>query len=89
MKKIILLLVLFFLAPAVWAEEKYFVEGSVDDQDFVINGVQFESRSYCPGFQMGDQVFFLDGAPDGNCTEALIVDQRTNVSCDVWCQYPL
>lgn len=89
MKKIFLLSGLLIFSLAAQAEEDmYFVEDSVNNENFIINGIQFAAKSICPGFEVGDQVFFLDGQPDGSSTEALIVDQRTNVACDVWCQYP-
>jgi peroxiredoxin len=84
---IITLLLLPFTLHA--ADEFYFIDSVVDSINLVINGNQFAAKGFCHDFQFGDQVIFLSGDPDGTCTEALLMNQRTNETCNVWCQYPL
>jgi len=87
MKKIILLFILF-ATNTLHAEEHYFVESSYDSGTLQINGMQFAARSYCNGITIGDEVVFLDGNPDGTCSNATIIDLRTSTTCEVLCHAP-
>ncbi len=92
MKKIFALLIALCLIPAAYAgDDISTIESAVslDGGTFVMNGVEFAAKGFCPDFQFGDGVIFLTGNPNGECTEALVQNLRTNQTCDVWCQYPL
>ena len=80
---------LVFFTSTVFADEAYTVQSSFNDQDFIINEIEYSAKSFCPDFTLGDQVIFLTGNPNGSCTDAMIMNARTNQICDVWCQYPL
>jgi hypothetical protein len=90
MKKLLLFSLLnLTLCSPLLAESKLIVESAISDTDLLINGIQYSAKDVCYNFQVGDQVEFLTGNPSGNCTEAIILNMRSNESCDVWCQYPL
>jgi hypothetical protein len=90
MKKLLTAMILnFALCAPLMAGEHMIVESAVNDTDLLINGIQYSAKDVCYNFQVGDQVEFLTGDPSGQCTDALIVNMRSNESCDVWCQYPL
>jgi hypothetical protein len=67
----------------------YAVDTAMGDQELIINGTEFAAKDSCNDFQFGDQVEFLSGDPNGNCTDASLRNLRNNGTCDVWCQYPL
>lgn len=83
-----LLIALLFISSAQ-AEDIYFIDSVVDSENLIINGLQFAAKGFCHDYQFGDQVLFLSGDPSGACTDALLMNQRNNETCDVWCQYPL
>ena len=74
--------------PLAHAEEIYQVESASNNEYIMINGMSFAAKSDCHEYTFGDQVVFLDGNPDGSCTEATILNLRTNQACSVWCQSP-
>ncbi|MDR3476852.1 MAG: hypothetical protein P4M14_02325 [Gammaproteobacteria bacterium] len=89
MKQWMTLLVLFSLASLAFAEESLTIESSVDNRNFLINGIQFAAKTMCPNFEIGDEIVFVDGNPDGSSADATIVDMRSNEACAVWSQSPL
>lgn len=89
MKYILTFVVLFFAAPALHAEDCLRVETSINNRFFLINGIQFAAKTMCPNFEVGDEVVFVDGNPDGSSSDATIVDMRSNEACTVWSQNPL
>jgi hypothetical protein len=94
MKKLFVLLVLLSLSGAAFAshtdeDEPTIVEGAAYGVNFLINGVEFAAKTYCPDLQVGDKVVFLEGDPNGNCTEAMVVSERTSEACKMLCQFPL
>ena len=56
---------------------------------FLVDGIEYTPKEFCPDFQFTDSVVFLSGNPTGECTDAVLLNLRTNTTCDVWCQYPL
>ncbi len=84
----VFIITLFFISSA-HADEPYFIDSAVNSENLIINGMQFAAKGFCHDYQLGDQVLFLSGDPSGACTEALLMNQRNNETCDVWCQYPL
>ncbi len=82
------LCILLLISTIVHAEDTYKVESSANDEFLIINGVNFAAKSFCHDFQLGDEVVFMSGDPDGSCTEALIVNLRTNQTCNTWCSTP-
>ncbi len=88
MKKIIFALIILMTVPIAHADEIYQVESASNDQYLIINGTNFAAKSYCHDYQFGDEVVFLDGDPNGSCTEALILNLRTNQACSTWCESP-
>ncbi len=66
--------------------ESYKIEVAHNDEFFIINGEKFESRTYCLGWEEGDEVLFLEGSPLGVCTSAELLNLRTREKCDVWCE---
>jgi hypothetical protein len=92
MKKTYALIIAFLLASNAYADnDVYAIESSVDVDggNLLVNGVEFAAKGFCHDYQFGDSVIFLNGSPEGACTEALLLNLRNNESCDVWCQYPL
>lgn len=83
------LFLLFFLTTYAHAETCLSIESSVDNRNFLINGIQFAAKTFCPNFEVGDEVVFVDGNPDGSSADATIVDMRSNEACAVWSQSPL
>lgn len=64
----------------------YIIEASANDETFVINGEVFKAKTYCFGFDTGDQVRFLSGSPFGACASATILNVRSRKTCEVWCE---
>ena len=56
---------------------------------FLVDGIEYTPKGFCPDFQFTDSVVFLTGNPTGECTDAVLLNLRNNATCDVWCQYPL
>jgi hypothetical protein len=64
----------------------YIIEASGNDETFVINGEVFKAKTYCFGFEKGDQVRFLSGSASGACASASILNLRTGKTCKLWCE---
>jgi hypothetical protein len=88
MRRLSLILLLAIPLWAQAAEETYKVESAANNEFLLINGYSFAAKSACHEFEIGDEVVFLSGDPDGSCTEALILNLRTNQACDTWCSSP-
>lgn len=86
MKKLILLLVGLFICVMTYAAQKYYIEHSVNDETFIINGEVFKAKTYCFGMNEGDAVIFIEGSPNGVCVSAKIYNLRTEKTCNVWCE---
>ncbi|MBU2060187.1 MAG: hypothetical protein KKB38_20950 [Gammaproteobacteria bacterium] len=73
-------------AVVAFAYSQYYIEASVNDETFIINGEVFEAKTYCFNMQEGDPVVFLDGSPNGCCVSAELLNLRTGNRCRVWCE---
>ena len=62
----------------------HYIEKSYDDEEFVIDGDEYEATGYCFDMRKGDPVLFVDSNPD-LCTSAQILNLRTMRGCRVWC----
>ena len=85
MKKLILSLMLIFSSSA-YAIDIYEIEVAYNDEFFIINDEKFEAKSYCLGWEEGDQVIFLDGDPNGICVSAVLYSKTRHEVCEVWCE---
>lgn len=87
MKKILLALFCVMCScNAVFAATRYYVEKSIDDEVFIINGEVFKAQTYCFGILEGDVVVFTEGSPFGACAFAEFINLRTKDICRVWCE---
>ncbi len=82
-----LLISFFFLFTSnAFAIEKYRIEAAYNDEIFIINGEKFEAETSCLGWDEGDEVIFLDGSPNGVCSEAVLYNFTREDKCEVWCE---
>jgi hypothetical protein len=94
MKKIPLIISFIFLlfasqAFAIDTFERFVLDTIVHDKNLLIGGVAFRAESFCTDYQMGDQLIFLSGDPAGDCTQATVLNLRTDTPCDLWCPTPI
>jgi hypothetical protein len=80
------LLLIQLLIVAGYALDTYVIEYAHDDEVFIINGEKYEAKTYCFGWETGDEVAFLEGSPLGACASAVIYNLRLKETCDVWCE---
>lgn len=87
MKKILLtaLLAVTF-ANAATAATTYEIQAAVNDEKFIINDEAFEAKTYCMGWDVGDEVIFIDGNANGVCVSAELFNVTRNRTCRVWCE---
>jgi len=67
----------------------YVIEVAYNDELFIINGEKFSAQTYCyswDGFDVGDNVVFLEGSPFGACATAIIANLETGNTCELWCE---
>lgn len=69
-----------------FARESYTIEVAHNDEFFIINGEKFESKTYCLGWDEGDEVVFIEGSPFGACVSATLVNIDKKEKCEVWCE---
>jgi hypothetical protein len=62
----------------------YPVEGSVNDETFIINGEVFKAKTYCFNVDKVDRVKFIEGSALGACASAKFLNTRSGDVCDVW-----
>ena len=62
----------------------HYIESIHDDDVFIINGNEYEAKTYCFDMKRGDSVIFIESRPD-LCTSAHIFNLRTQRVCNVWC----
>lgn len=87
MRKLILTAIaITIFAKASYAINSYFIEIAHDDEFFVINGEKFSAKTYCMGWQEGDQVIFTEGSPFGACASAELFNLNREEKCEVWCE---
>ncbi len=65
--------------------ETYKIDVS-NDEVLVINGEIFEAKTYCLGFNKGDEVLFIKGSPFGACASAEILKLSNGKTCRLWCE---
>lgn len=68
------------------SRQGYEIEVAHNAELFIINGEKFEAKTYCLGWEEGDEVLFLEGSALGVCVSAELLNLRTNEKCDVWCE---
>lgn len=73
-------------APKDRAQDTYLIEYAHNDELFVINGEQFESQTYCLGWEQGESVIFIEGSAFGACASAELFNLNRKESCSVWCE---
>lgn len=66
------------------AAERFEIQTAVNDETFIINGNKFDAKTYCIGWDEGDQVIFLDGDPNGYSVSATLFNLNRNEKCEVW-----
>jgi hypothetical protein len=71
---------------SVLAAAQYEIEAAHNDELFIINGERFEAKTYCLGWDEGDQVIFIDGSANGICTSAVLFNTNRKEKCEVWCE---
>jgi len=84
-RSLLALFTVFFFQNS-FAEISYFVEASVNDENFIINGEKYSARTFCWNVEEGDQVIFLEGNAYGACAAASFYNKRTRDVCEVWCE---
>ncbi len=73
-------------ASPIFAATTYEIEAASDDENFIINGELFKARTWCLGWDEGDEVIFVDGSPDGVCVSAELFNMTRSEKCEVWCE---
>lgn len=66
--------------------QKYIVQVSHNDEFFIINSEKFSAITYCFDLNVGDEVIFTEGQPNGICVSAEILNLRTRRPCRLWCE---
>ncbi len=66
--------------------EKYIIQVAHNDEFFLINDEKFSAKTYCFNVNAGDKVIFVEGEPNGICTNATFYDVNTKKTCEVWCE---
>lgn len=64
----------------------YRIAAAHNDETFIINGEKFEAKTYCLSWEVGEQILFVDGNPNGVCVTATLVNVDRNETCEVWCE---
>lgn len=86
MKKVILLLAGLLVCITAYAAQRYYIEHSINDETFIINGEVFKAKTYCFNMNEGDSVIFIEGSANGVCVSAKLYNLRSEETCDVWCE---
>lgn len=68
------------------ARQSYLIEVAHNDELFIINGEKYEAKTYCMGWDEGDEVIFLDGSAFGACVSANLLHTDRKEVCEVWCE---
>lgn len=84
--KLIIFCIFISFNLSVYAYGWYYIEHVYNDELFIINGEKFEAKTYCLGWDEGNEVKFVEGSPYGVCTSALIYNKTRNDTCSVWCE---
>jgi len=90
MRNLVVLILVLLSSTSLFANDNiYQIDTLTDDDTLLINGINFATQAYCPDIEVGDEVEFISGDPKGNCSEAEILNLRTNQVCHTWCQSPI
>lgn len=73
-------------APAGRARQGYLIEVAHNDELFIINGEKYEAKTYCLGWDEGEEVMFLEGSALGVCVSAKLLNVDRKEVCEVWCE---
>lgn len=73
-------------APVGRARQGYLIEVAHNDELFIINGEKYEAKTYCLGWDEGDEVIFLEGSALGVCVSAKFLNVDRKEVCEVWCE---
>lgn len=68
------------------ASEGYLIEVAHNDELFIINGEKYKAKTYCLGWEKGEQVIFLEGSALGACSSAKLLNVERRSVCEVWCE---
>lgn len=77
---------LMVIPTTVFSATSYKIEAAVNDEKFIINGEVFEAKTYCLGWDEGDDVVFIEGSSMGVCTSATLFNLNRKEKCEVWCE---
>lgn len=84
--KIIALLIIGVMSTSAIAASTYEIEAINDMEDkLVINSELFEAKTYCHGFDEGDEVIFIEGDANAVCVSAEIFNTKSKNTCRLWC----
>ncbi|MDW9547747.1 hypothetical protein [Sinorhizobium meliloti] len=64
----------------------YEIQAAVNDELFIINGEKFQAKTYCLGWDEGEEVIFIDGRASGICVSAELFNVNREETCRVWCE---
>jgi hypothetical protein len=64
----------------------YPIEVAHNDELFIINGEKYEAKTYCLGWDEGEEVMFLEGSAFGACASAKLLNLNRKKVCEVWCE---
>lgn len=68
------------------ARQGYLIEVAHNDELFIINGEKYKAKTYCLGWDEGDEVIFLEGSALGVCVSAKLLNLQKKEVCEVWCE---
>lgn len=74
------------LVQEAQTSRQYIVQVSNNDEFFIINDEKFAAKNYCFDLNVGDEVIFTEGEPNGICVSAEILNLRTRRPCRLWCE---
>lgn len=72
--------------PSRRSADGYLIEVVYDDELLITNGEKYEAKTYCLGWEEGEEVLFIEGSPYGVCVSAKLYNLNRRESCNVWCE---
>lgn len=72
--------------PPGRARQGYLIELANNDELFIINGEKYKAKTYCLGWDEGEEVIFLKGSALGVCASATLLNVDRKEVCEVWCE---
>jgi hypothetical protein len=61
-------------------------EVSQNDATFIGDREKYEAKTNCFNMEDGIPLTYVEGSAFGACLSAVIVNQRTDQQCEVWCE---